>query len=361
MGAASDTSTINTLLTDFCFASSADRTNFLGLMLTTVLMPHFTTGNKPMGLIVGNQPNLGKSTLAQLIAVLRDGKPTGTASYKSDDTEFEKKLGSIVNSGATTVIVDNAKGDKRNDGVISSSCLEKNVTEPVVTFRLLGKSELIAVENSIMFMLTANSPKISPDLVTRSVTINLQYEGNPERRQFKFDPCAYMQANRELVLSELVGMVTRWLQAGAPRTFSDCLRFREWKQIMGGVLQVNGFTDFLGNRDDAASMDPIAVDFAELVKVMAAGKQQARRMWAPDELLSTDETWRASEIALVAIEHSLFPSEFTYGMSVRTAASKLGLIASKYVNEEVAGKVFRKKTVHNSGVYYLEDTKPSWM
>lgn len=361
VGAASDTATINSLLTDFCFGSNADRTNFIGLMLTTVLMPHFTDGKKPMGLVVGNQPGLGKTTLAQLIAVLRDGKLTGTASYKSDDTEFEKKLGSIVNSGVTTVIVDNARGDRKNDGVISSSCLEKNVTEPVVTFRLLGKSELISVENSIMFMLTANTPKVSPDLVSRSVTINLQYEGNPERRQFKFDPCAFAVANRELLLSELVGMVLRWLQAGAPRTQSDCLRFAEWKQVIGGILQVNGFSDFLTNRDDASLMDPIAVDFTELVRVMATGKQNARRMWGPDEILSTDENWRSSEIALVAIEHSLFPSELTYGLSLRAAASKIGLVASKFINEEVSGKRFRKKTVHNSGIYYLEDATPSWM
>ena len=100
---------LDALLQDFCFKSPADRTNYIGMLLTAMLMPRFI-GSKPAALFNGNQPGLGKSILAQIIAILRDGHPAETATYNPNDEEFEKRLGAIVRRGVTTIIIDNAKG-----------------------------------------------------------------------------------------------------------------------------------------------------------------------------------------------------------------------------------------------------------
>ena len=163
------------MLQDFCFKSPADRTNYIGVLLTSVLIPHFI-GAKPAALFNGNQPGLGKSILAQVIGILRDGHPTETASYNPNDEEFEKRLGSIVRRGVTTIIIDNAKGQGRKPR-IESACLERSVTDAILSFRLLGKSQEIRAENSHIFCITANTPDVSPDLVSRSVVINLEHEG----------------------------------------------------------------------------------------------------------------------------------------------------------------------------------------
>jgi hypothetical protein len=65
-------------------------------------------GSKPAVLFNGNQPGLGKSVLAQSIAILREGKPVETASYNPSDEEFAKRLGSIVRRGIPSIIIDNA-------------------------------------------------------------------------------------------------------------------------------------------------------------------------------------------------------------------------------------------------------------
>lgn len=54
---------LDALLQDFCFKTLADRTNYLGMLLTAILVPHFI-GSKPAVLFSGNQPELGKSILA---------------------------------------------------------------------------------------------------------------------------------------------------------------------------------------------------------------------------------------------------------------------------------------------------------
>lgn len=80
------------MLRDFCFRSESDRSNYLGILLTAILMPRFI-GCKPAVLFNGNQPGLGKTMLAQMIALLRDGRTAETVSYNRNDEEFEKRLG----------------------------------------------------------------------------------------------------------------------------------------------------------------------------------------------------------------------------------------------------------------------------
>ena len=186
------------------------------MLLTAILVPRFI-GSKPAVLFSGNQPELGKSILAQIIAILRDGHPAETATYNPNDEEFEKRLGAIVRRGVTTIIIDNAKGRGRNPR-IESACLERSITDPILSFRLLGYSQEIRAENSHIFCVTANTPDVSRDLVTRSVVVNLYYEGNPERRTFSIaDPEGYAQQHRLELLGELIGMVERWKAAGMPR------------------------------------------------------------------------------------------------------------------------------------------------
>src|SRR5690606_38511709 len=121
---------------------------------------------------------------------------------------------------------------------IDSACLERSITDPILSFRHLGHSQDIRAENSHLFCVTANTPDVSRDLVTRSVIINLLYEGNPERRTFSIaDPEGYAQEHRLDILGELVGMIERWRASGMPMAETHS-RFnkRGWGNIVGGIL-----------------------------------------------------------------------------------------------------------------------------
>jgi hypothetical protein len=335
---------LDRLLQDFCFKSPADRTNYLGMLLTTVLVPHFI-GSKPAVLFNGNQPELGKSILAQTIAILRDGKPVETASYNPNDEEFEKRLGSIVRRGSTTIIIDNAKGRARNPR-IESACLERSITDPILSFRLLGYSQDIRAENSHIFCITANSPDVSRDLVTRSVVVNLYHEGNPERRSFSIaDPEGYAQEHRLEILGELIGMIERWKAAGQPLANVDS-RFnkRGWGKIVGGILAACGEPDFLTNVEEASmQLDDTRREFADLIGILADHPQG---------------NWTAAELVELCAKHEVLQVERGDGSS-RSQATRMGVIAGRYVAErfELGGErsaVFHRSENRNGKLYHVE-------
>lgn len=335
---------LDLLLRDFCFKHPADRTNYIGVLLTALLVPRFI-GSKPAVLFNGNQPELGKSILAQIIAILRDGGVAETATYNPNDEEFEKRLGSIVRRGSTTIIIDNAKARGRNPR-IESACLERSITDPILSFRLLGYSQDIRAENSHIFCITANSPDVSRDLVTRSVVINLYYEGDPERRTYSIqDPEGYAREHRAELLGELLGMVERWKAAGMPlANVHSRFNKRGWGNIIGGILHVNGEPDFLANAGEAAeSLDETRRDFVELIAVMA---DHCQGTWAPKELAELCE------------RHGLLKEELGEG-SARSQSTRLGVLAGRYVAERFElsdGRqvVFHKAADRKGSTYHVE-------
>jgi hypothetical protein len=328
-----DTEHLDALLKDFCFKSPADRTNYLGVLLTAMLMPQFI-GSKPAALFNGNQPELGKSILAQIIAILRDGQQAETASFNPNDEEFEKRLGAIVRRGATTIIIDNAKSRGRNPR-IESACLERSITDPILSFRLLGQSASIRAENSHIFCITANTPDVSRDLVTRSVVINLYYEGDPERREFSIlDPEGYAHQHRLELLGELIGMVERWKSVGTPLAKAHS-RFnkRGWGNIVGGILAACGEPDFLANAEEAAAqLDETRREFAELVGVLVEHQQGV---------------WTAAELVELCGKHRLMAADLGEG-SPRSLATKMGTLAGRYIDERFPLPDGRAATFHRS-------------
>ncbi len=318
IGAVEGTECLDRLLVDFCFKSPADRANYIGMLLTVVLIPHFI-GSKPAALLNGNQPELGKTILAQIIAILRDGAPVETATYNPNDEEFEKRLGAIVRRGATTIIVDNAKGRGRSMR-IESPCLERSITDQILSFRLLGFSQDIRAENSHIFCLTANTPDVSRDIVTRSNVINLYYQGNPTRRKFLItDPEQYAIEHRDQLLGELIGMVERWKAEGMPRA-ATASRFNKkgWGNIVGGILDVCGEPDFLANAEQsAAQLDVSRRQFVELLDLLADKPKL---------------TWCAKELAQLATSQSLLRDELGEEGD-RSQATRMGILAGRYVDD----------------------------
>lgn len=310
---------LDQLLQGFCFKTDGDCTNYLGILLTALHIPRFI-GAKPAVLFNGNQPGLGKSMLSQIIAILRDGATAETASYNPNDEEFEKRLGAIVRRGATTIIIDNAKTRGRRTR-IDSPCLERSITDAVLSYRLLGTSDVIRAENSHIFCITANSPDLSPDLVSRSVIINLQYEGDPKRRRFELeDPEGFAEQHRVELLGELIGMTQVWIDAGRPLAAVNT-RFnkRGWGSTIGGILAANRRHGFLDNADEAASdLDETRREFVELVAMLIDHQQG---------------NWVAAELVTQCQKDGLLSNDLGNG-TPKSLATKMGVIAGRFVNEE---------------------------
>ncbi len=233
------------LLQDFPFESDADLVNYLSLVLTAILIDRFEDGQKPLAIFNGNQPGVGKTTLAQIIGVLADGQTPNLMNYTSDENEFTKRLSATIRDPErTVVIIDNIRVEDRN---IGSPTLESQAVSPRISVRELGQSRNIERNNDLLFLLTANGARLNPDLATRSIAINLSFEGPADRRTFRgINPVDFARRHRAELLGEMMGMIIAWAAAGEEMA-TMAHRFSSWAHLMGGILNFAGFSEFLTN------------------------------------------------------------------------------------------------------------------
>src|SRR5262249_54013078 len=142
---------------------------------------------------------------------------------------------------------------------VDSALLEANALSPLLSVRLLGHSRNISRPNIYLWLITSNLTSGSSDMISRGIPIRLRYEGNPAERTFKENLLEFATQHRLDILGELAALVERWKLAGRPDAQAiwpsgrpqPRHRCQRWVQIIGGVLAVNGFTNFLSNVEEA--------------------------------------------------------------------------------------------------------------
>ena len=240
------------MLSGFCFKSAADIANAFAMFLTGLLANLFVRDPKGLFFVDGNQPGVGKTLLVRCLGVVLDGTEPRILTFLSNDEELEKRICSQLRGcPQTLVFIDNAKAG--GGSAVNSRVLEANSVAPMVSLRILGKSENITRPNDLVWVLTMNDTSLSSDLVSRGVPIQLAYEGRIEDRAFAGpQPIEYAAEHRLEILAELVGCVIAWDQAGRPNGLRSH-RSAVWGERIGGMLLVAGFPEFLANYEAAAS------------------------------------------------------------------------------------------------------------
>jgi hypothetical protein len=329
---------LRTLLSGFCFQSDADLANTVGMMLTGMLMTHHIETLHPLVLVDANQAELGKTTLAKVIGVVLDGRVPKHITFTANEQELGKQLLSTIrDDNSSCVLLDNAK--VRAGGVISSSILEACSTAPEISLRILGQSQNYVRPNDLLWFLTMNDTKISPDLVSRCVPIRLFFEGDPKKRMIEGpeDVVGYARTHRLQILGELAGMVMRWRQqGGAPSSHKH--RLPIWAKQIGGILGANNLPEFLANAESAAN------DFnTELDDLGALAEQclKAGRCWFPkaddseaNQLVLTKGA-RPSQWRELLKSVGLMEDELQAAKGTRSAGLRISNFLGKHINREV--------------------------
>ena len=92
-----------------------------------------------------------------------------------------------------------------------------------------------------------NNSRFGHDLLTRSCSIQLFYEGKPEDREFAGEnPLRYAAGSHRN--PRRVG----WNQAGRPAS-QKRHRCELWAREIGGILECAGIPEFLDNADEVAA------------------------------------------------------------------------------------------------------------
>jgi hypothetical protein len=272
-------SLLRELLRDYCWAGPADMVNALGMLLTGLLVNHFVEEPHPIGLLDGNQPDVGKTHFVRTVGLVLDSTEPAPMRYTSDD-ELEKKLAARLRDMFSSVLLlDNVRTK------VDSEVLEMHSMSPRITIRRLGHTFEISRRNLYLWFMTSNGTRTTRDFLTRTVPIRLRYEGNTCERTFaRPDLLSFAREHRLEILGELAGMVERWRLAGS-RPGGQQHRCRCWAAAIGGILDTAGLgTHFLANIGDAER------EMDEGVSGLTALAEHVLRSGSPNLLSPPGET-----------------------------------------------------------------------
>jgi hypothetical protein len=103
--------------------------------------------------------------------------------------------------------------------------------------------------NDLVVAVTTNFGSLSSDLLNRSLPIHLELVGDITDRDSAIGnpKLQYLPEHAAEIEAELRGMIEKWKEEGCPRDEKVFHPFAEWAAVVGGILMVSSFPEFLGN------------------------------------------------------------------------------------------------------------------
>ncbi len=231
---------------EFAFAGEADRCHGLCALLQP-FMAEIINARSPGYLFRANQPDSGKTFLAQCIGLIAFGGvpevSEEVASTRAQGTEMRKLLDTNLIDGAQGILIDNIESD------LNYPWLFQYLTSRWLEPRILGKSEKAKVPNRILWMITANTPNLKADAVRRLVPIKFDLgdlEGGYQREFERDDLGEWIIEHRRELIEACLTLVAGWVSVGSPRSRTAKLNsYSEWASSMGGLMEYLDVPGFL--------------------------------------------------------------------------------------------------------------------
>ena len=217
---------------------------------------------KPVFLFVANAEGSGKTTLALLCGA--PYKNISVEAAPSDDSEWQKKLVSVVIEDRKIILLDNVKGH------LNSSSLEAYTTSTHFTGRILGASKHFTGETGATVLITGNGITITPDMRRRALFVELfMTELHAEDRVFQrtLDPVAIAQQRHD-ILNALWTLASEWDKAGRPIGAHQNSSFSRWCATIAGIVEFAGYGCPTVRADIDGMGDTDTTDLAKLVDQM---------------------------------------------------------------------------------------------
>ena len=267
---------LHAILDEFCFLED-DReraTSVIIAAMLTLFVSHIipTGAQRPGFLYTANAEGSGKTLLARLAIIPRIGF-TPTGSLPEQEEEIQKRVFSAAVAGSPVFFLDNGKRH------VSSGALESALTAPFIKGRILGKSQMLFVENMMTVFLTGNGATISPDLRRRVLHVDLFLrEAKAEDRKINYpldEPT--IRDLRPAILSALWGITLDWARTGRPPPKIKMNGCESWSDVVAGILEHAGFASPCTPAPSSLSGDRDTEEMAKLAASMATKRRERPR------------------------------------------------------------------------------------
>lgn len=256
------------LFKEFCFKDKQDYTNAVAALITPFLRGLFKSFSTrtPVFFYLANRERAGKDYCAGITSILYEGyateEPPISNSEKgasSNNDELRKKILAALMNGRKRLHFSN------NRGYIDNAVFEGIITAEKYSDRVLGRSEILTLDNELDFSLSGNvGVGFTPDLANRSRLIRLFLDIEDANQRHFTNPNLhlYVKNHRGLILSALYALVKNWVDKGAKNGSEPFASFPEWAQVCGGIMEAAGYEspcqpdrETLGLGGDAETQD----------------------------------------------------------------------------------------------------------
>lgn len=211
------------LIREVSFATDADRSAALSLLLTAVIRPSLTQA--PAFNITAPYSGSGKSHFTKLAALFASSAPAYSVSYPMTAEEAIKAVPSMLREKPAVILFDDMQTDWLPHGAIN-----KALTSSTITERELGLTGTITVGTNALFMGTGNDIEPIGDTRRRVVSIRLEPDDDmPALRRFQSDPVAEVRRNRPRAVMAALEIIRAFQAAGSPTADVPPIgTFEEW-------------------------------------------------------------------------------------------------------------------------------------
>lgn len=250
------------LLAEFPFAGPGSRAVALSALITPIVRAALDTA--PMHVTTAPQAGTGKSYVFDIAGAICLGQPCPVIAAGKTEDEMEKRLGAALMTGQPLISIDNVNGELGGD------LLCQAIERPLITPRILGKSEQGQVQNRATFFATGNNLVLLDDMTRRAVICALDSgEERPELRRFGTKPVEAVLMERGPYIAACLTIVRAYHFAGRPSRLAPLASFEDWSDMVRSALVWLGEDDPVATMEKARENDPIRVNFAAFVHAWA--------------------------------------------------------------------------------------------
>lgn len=244
----------------FPFDTKADLSVALSLVLCALVRRSLTAA--PMGAITAPVMASGKTLLADCVAIMATGVSAPAMKYPDSDEEAVKTLLAVLAEGDPVVLIDNIERPLQGDALCSM------LTSETYRGRILGRTEMMDVPTTTLFMATGNQLVIAGDLRTRALLCRLDPKvERPEEREFKADLRQWMTTHRPRLVAAGLTVMRAFIASGV--RVEDVVkpwgRFEHWSAMVRAPLVWLGFDDPCETLKALEDEDPERNEYMRLI------------------------------------------------------------------------------------------------
>ncbi len=242
------------IVSEFAFASDADRSSWLSVPLT-ILATRAINGAIPMFLNTAPTRGSGKSLLADVAGIIATSRALPRMQAPDDDAEIRKSLLAIARAGDGVILMDNLP----NGGMFGWPSLDAACTGRSLQGRILGKTQSVTYSWDVVVIATGNNLAIRGDSARRTIRIRLapQHERPEARDGFQYpNLLAHVRREQPRLLRAALVILRAYIVAGRPaQNLTPFGSFEDWSNFVRAAIVWAGQADpveTLASLDDDA-------------------------------------------------------------------------------------------------------------